>query len=143
MNGEKGHRFTFAALDKKKGIELPPATGEEFPLPTWYRAVREIPLDELSIEDICKACRQQIHLDHVVPLALKLLESDPLSGEMYDGELLVSLKSIPVEYWSRNKTEKVTLESIIVTRLRQEELTNDVREDVRELVSKLASCRTR
>jgi CDI immunity proteins len=76
-------------LDTEKGIpESPPVTADEYPLPAWYRAVRDIPLRELSVEDLSKANRQQIHPDHIVPTMLELLQTNPLAGEMYDGSFL-------------------------------------------------------
>jgi hypothetical protein len=130
--------LTFAILDSEKGIpELPPATGQEYPLPTWYRAVREIPIEELEPEDICKACRQQIHIGHVVPIALRVLQSEPLAGEMYDGELLASLKSIPPDYWPAHKPEATVLRAICEGVRGVVNLSDDVRQDVAELLTRV------
>jgi len=137
MDDKKESCLTFALLDRKKGLsELPRATGEEYPLPAWYRAVREIPLDELSVEDICKACRQQIHTDYVVPIALRILESDPSAGEMYDGELLVSMKSVPPAYWS-DKAASFRLKAIVERTLQLASTTGDIRNDANELLSRI------
>ncbi len=82
-------RVSFARLVKEKGFPEPAqASGDDFPLPAWYRSIRDVPLDELRIEDISKALRQNIHLEQVIPLALKRLQMEPLAGEMYQGELL-------------------------------------------------------
>jgi hypothetical protein len=137
MNGEKHNPLTFAILDREKGIsELPPATSEEYPLPAWYRAVREIPLEELSVEDICKACRQQIHLEQVVPMALRILQSNPVAGEMYDGELLVSLKSVPIGYWLKCSEDATTLKEIVEKALALDATSDDVRQDAKEVLNK-------
>ncbi|MCS7062619.1 MAG: contact-dependent growth inhibition system immunity protein [Methylacidiphilales bacterium] len=137
MNAGAHHRLTFATLDRLKGIpDPPPATGDEYPLPAWYRAVRETPLEELGVEDICKACRQQIHLDHVVPLALRLLRSEPLAGEMYDGELLASLKSVPSDYWLTHAAEAAMLRSVCEKVRNNDNIPNDVRQDVAELLTR-------
>jgi hypothetical protein len=132
-------RLTFALLDRARRIAEPgPASGEEYPLEAWYRSVRDLPLDELTTEDLSRALRQNIHLDHIVPLALKILGAEPLAGEMYDGELLVSLKAVPPRYWSRHEDERRSLRSSIEAALRMEEATEDVRTDARELL-KLAA----
>jgi len=137
MNGGQHRRLSFAILDREKGVpELPPATGEEYPLPAWYRAIRETPLEELTVEDIAKACRQQIHVEHVVPIALRLLQSEPLAGEMYDGELLVSIKSVPTDFWSAHKTEAAALKSICDELSKREGLSADLLQDVAELLTK-------
>ncbi len=130
--------ITFALLDKEKGIPDPaPVVGEEYPLPAWYRSVRNVPLEQLTVEDISKACRQGIHLKQVVPLALKALGANPLEGEMYDGELLVSLKAVGRDYWSINTEDRASclaiLESSIV------DFPEDVAEDANELLSNVVA----
>jgi len=137
MNAGTHHQLTFATLDRQKGIpDLPPVTGEEYPLPAWYRAVRETPLEELGVEDICKACRQQIHLEHVVPLTLRLLQSEPLAGEMYDGELLASLKSVPSDYWPTHVAEAAMLKSVCEEVRKNDTIPDEVRQDVVELLTR-------
>ena len=130
-------RVSFASLDREKGLwELPAPAGEEYPLPAWYRAVYNTPLDELGVEDICKACRQQIHLEQTVPMAVDLLRADPLAGEMFDGELLVAMKSVPHDYWVRNEAQLQAMKSVAESALRQEAITPDVREDAQDLLKK-------
>jgi len=130
--------LTFATLDCLQGIPGPALpTEEEFPLPAWYRSVRGTPLGELGVEDLSKAIRQNIHLEQVVPLALQRLESEPLAGEMYDGELLASLKSVPPEYWPRHEAERLYVKSVVGSVLRQSSVTRDVRGDAEELLRKV------
>jgi len=127
-------QITFAQLDKANGIpELPPATDEEYPLPAWYRAVRETPLSELSLEDLCRACRQKIYPEYIVPLAVRHLKADPCAGEMYGGELLVALKSVPSNYWEEHPEDRTTVRRIIEQSL--SDLDEDVRQDALELLS--------
>ena len=138
MNEKASQRLTFAILDRQKGyVKLQPATEEEYPLPAWYRAVCETPLDDLGLEDICKACRQQIHLEHVVPLALRILKTEPLAGEMYDGELLVSMKSVPSDYWPAHRDELLSLKSNIEAVCRSESVGDDLRRSMQELLARV------
>jgi hypothetical protein len=135
MRKATSNRISFAVLDKEKGLSvLPAASEEEYPLPAWYRSVREMPIDELTVEDISKAVRQNVHLEHVVPLALRVLESEPLAGELYDGELLVSLKAVPTQYWLQHRDEQRSVKSVIEAALRSGETTEDVRRDAQELL---------
>jgi hypothetical protein len=106
-------------------------------VPAWYRAVHNTPITELGIEDICRACRQKIHLEHTVPRALELLRTDPLAGDMYEGELLVSLKSVPPNYWATNQTERLALRSVAESVLHQDSVPQDVRADAEELLRKV------
>ena len=115
-------------------FQSPAQSGGEYPLAAWYRSVREMPLDELTVEDISKAVQQNLHLEYVVPLALRLLESEPLAGELYDGELLVSLKAVPKRYRSQHRNEQPSLKSVVEAALQSEETTEDVRRDAQELL---------
>ncbi len=127
-------KTTFAALDRQKGIPEPPETvAEEYPLPAWYRAVRETTLNRLSLEDISKALRQRIHPEVVVPLALHLLTSNPLAGELYDGELLASFKGVTPDYWPAHSRDAATLVEVVERLVQDSELDDDIRRDADEL----------
>jgi hypothetical protein len=135
---DKSRQLTFAILDKEKGIsELPSVSGEEFPLPAWYRSIREVPLEKLSLEDVCKACRQKIHLEYIIPLSLEILESEPLAGEIYEGELLVSLKSAPKEYWLKHTDQANSLSILIKKIVKSVTTPRDICEDAKELLERV------
>lgn len=64
-------------------------------------ALRAIPISELTPENLRMLIGQNIGLDYLVPLALNILEDNPLvSGDMYAGDLLASILRIPKEFWS-------------------------------------------
>ena len=66
-------------------------------------ALRKIPIEKLSVEDLRFLIGQKIGLRFLVPLALELLESNPLTaGEIYKGDLLVSVSATPEEFWAEN-----------------------------------------
>jgi hypothetical protein len=138
MNEQRCSQTTFAAFDREKGIpELPLPAGEEFPLEAWYRTVYHTPVDELSVEDIAKALRQQIHPEHVVPIALRILKSDPQAGEMFDGEVLVSLKSIAYDYWLIHPEDGAAVGAVIEGLLQDSAIADDVRRDADEVLAKV------
>ena len=123
---------TFAALDRAKGIApLPEEHGEEMPLPAWYRSVYQTPLDQLTIEDLSKAGRQSLHFEQVVPIIIARLGADPLAGEMFDGELLASLRSVGADYWKAHRSQAVALKAIIDAAWSN--LPDDVRADAQEI----------
>ena len=72
---------------------------DDSPLGKWYRSVQDTPISEFTDEDLSRACRQELFLNHIVPLAIVRLEEEPLVGEMYEGEMFVAMKSIPILYW--------------------------------------------
>ncbi len=55
---------------------------------------------------------------------------------MYDGELLVSLKSVPLAYWSKHETELASLKPVIEAVLKAEAISDNVRQDLQELLRK-------
>jgi len=130
--------MTFSLLDREKGItELPPVTDEEYPLPAWYCSVRDVALEDLTLGDIAKACRQQIHLDYTVPIALIRLTTDPFGGEIYEGELLASMKSVPREYWAGHLDDGDVLMSCLRKVLKTEHTSEEVRQDAEDIMKKL------
>ena len=115
MNEEPIHSITFEEIERRKGFSgpLPKTSGDEYPLPAWYRSVRSKPLYEFTIEDLCRSCRENIHLEHIVPLCLSKLAREPMAGELYDGELPVALRSVPTSYWASNSDQRTLLVKII------------------------------
>jgi CDI immunity proteins len=129
------NNVTFAALDKRKGVPaLEPTDDQEFPLPAWYRSVYNIPIEQLGIEDLAKACRQNIHLEEVVPIIADRLKDDPYAGEMYEGELLVSLKSVPKDFWSAKSAAVQTLSGVCSMVAEDCDAPRELREDAAELL---------
>lgn len=83
-------------------------TLEELVGPTWadpdypsamvqrVRALGSVPVGQFSAEDLRLVIGQQRGLRYLVPVALDLLEEDPLrSGNLYPGDLLLALTRVP------------------------------------------------
>lgn len=87
--------MTFADLEADP-YEL---RGDPSALELWYHAVRERDISLLSNLDLARSCRQQLWLDHVVPVMVDRLHQEPLAGDLYDGELLVALREVPEAFW--------------------------------------------
>jgi hypothetical protein len=92
---------TFRKLDGNVHLDEPKSALEE-----WYNHVRDVPLENLGVGVLARACRQNIFPPAVVPICLLRLEEDPLAGDLYDGELLLALKGLPREYWVLHSQEK-------------------------------------
>ena len=71
-------------------------------LTEWYLSVRDINLSQLGVGDICRALRQNLFVSEVLPFAVALLNYDVLTGERYDGELIVALSGLSSKYWQEN-----------------------------------------
>ncbi|WP_139214599.1 contact-dependent growth inhibition system immunity protein [Pseudomonas graminis] len=76
--------------------------GKSSPLTEWYLSVRDINLSQLGVGDICRALRQNLFVSEVLPFAVALLNDDVLTGERYDGELIVALSGLSSKYWQEN-----------------------------------------
>ena len=105
-------------------------------LDEWYKGVRDTPISELDDGDLSRACRQMLYLSHVVPAAVKRLLSEPLAGDMYDGELLVAMKSIPIDYWQTDRASAEVLANVVEEAKRLSE-DNDIVSDADELAGRL------
>ena len=125
--------MTFRALDEAAGVIWTTEASEAaLPLPQWYVCVRDTPIHELSVRDLCIACRQSIHLDEVVPAALNRLAEDPLAGHKYDGELLAAMRSIEPRFWNSHREDARRLRSIFVEAMGR--MDEDQRQDAVALV---------
>ncbi len=103
---------TFRTME---GLVSPKQEGSfpESPLAIWYESVRDRPVSEFTVADLCRACRQQLYPEHVIPVVLERLRQDPFAGEKYDGELIAGLTTIPGEFWSSNPNLASDLASIL------------------------------
>ncbi len=73
-------------------------------------------LKELTIEEIRTLLDQFIGLKYIVPMALSLLEDDPLCyGDLYRGDLLVAVLNVHRNYWLCNPGENNRLVEIRIT----------------------------
>jgi hypothetical protein len=98
-------------------------------LDDWYRSIRDIPLSDLSAADVARSCRQALFPDHVVPLAIRHLRENPLVGDLYDGELLVSLRNVDETFWRRREDLRREL-SKILARLEMIDLDDETAADI-------------
>lgn len=73
--------------------------------------LRKKPIGDYSIEDLRIMIGQHIGIQFLVPLAIKTLESNPLSeGDCYPGDLLNSVLHLPHEYWLEHPDQRRRVE---------------------------------
>ncbi|HEK1688668.1 TPA: hypothetical protein SMR42_005075 [Pseudomonas putida] len=107
-------------------------------LTEWYLLVRDTPLDHLGVGDVCRAIRQNLFVNELLPFAVILLHDDVLAGERYDGELLAALASVSTECWrgSTSAAKKAACALVDVKSLSQDpELLKDASTLMRALGS--------
>ncbi|MES4611346.1 MAG: contact-dependent growth inhibition system immunity protein [Ewingella sp.] len=78
-------------------INVAKESSQQSPLELWFERIIDIPIEELAVEDVCRALRQELCVDHLMPRVLDILTEDPLAGEYYDGELIAALSTIKRE----------------------------------------------
>ena len=94
-------------LDRTRTLDEldPPAWGEpdfHSHLVRTCHALRRKPIGEFSVEDLRIMIGQQIGLPWLVPMALEVLEHDPLAeGDYYPGDLLHNVLTVEPAFWSR------------------------------------------
>lgn len=61
--------------------------------------LRHVPLKDFTDGDLGRLIGQKISLDFLVPLALMRLSADPFAGDLYNGDILERLISLPADFW--------------------------------------------
>jgi hypothetical protein len=78
-------------LDQLEGVVWGEPTFDSYLVTTCHR-LRTKPVDEFSVEDLRIMIGQKIGLTHLVPLAVAVLEREPLAeGDFYRGDLLANV----------------------------------------------------
>jgi len=77
--------------------------------------LRRKPVGALDVEDLRVLIGQQVGVAVLVPLALEVLERDPLAeGDYYPGDLLSAvLRGVPAEYWAGHPAERERLAGVV------------------------------
>lgn len=71
---------------------------ESYLVMTCHRLWKK-PIDNFSVEDLRIMIGQNLGLEHLVPIALKVLREDPLAeGDFFPGDLLSNVISCDEEY---------------------------------------------
>lgn len=104
------------------------------PLDDWFYQIIDVPISNLSIEDICRAIRQKLFLETLLLNACNILRSAPLAGEYYDGELIAAIASLSRIDINEN-IESINEIKKILMPLNLSELSKDLQQDVLKIMS--------
>jgi hypothetical protein len=114
-------------LDEVDGAwgDAPDATG----LILRCYALRRKPLEDLTVEDLRLGIGQEIALRHLMPLAIRVLELNPLAeGDMYQGDLLNAVLNVGADFWEANQSLKSEVAHLV-------DRVDDVDEDLQEAIA--------
>ncbi len=75
-------------------------------LESWYRDNRLKPFDQFTSWDVSRAITQRICFEQLIPIAIKLLQANPMAGEWYEGDLIDSMRKVPVSYWQAHSDQR-------------------------------------
>lgn len=91
------------AIYKIKNLDLS-KINKNSSLDKWFYEMIQKNVDGLTLKDISRMLRQEIYLDIALPVAYKMVLSDPFCGEMYVGEMIELLTRVYISY--PNEREK-------------------------------------
>ncbi|MGL6334146.1 contact-dependent growth inhibition system immunity protein [Aeromonas jandaei] len=98
-------------------------------LELWFERVIDIPFEELSVEDICRAIRQKLCIEQLIPRILEVLADDPLAGEYYDGELISALSTIKIEDLKKQRDSFIKIKEII-NKIDVSDINDDLKKEI-------------
>ena len=96
------------------------ASAPKTALTDWFERMLDSPFERFSVEDLARSCRQNICPEQIVPIALQVLQNNILAGELYEGELLLSLIHIPDSFWKNHKRLCLSIVSLVASSNRLE-----------------------
>ena len=102
---------------------------QQSPLELWFEHIIDVPIEELSVEDLCRAIRQELCVDQLMPRVLEVLAEEPLACEYYDGELIAALSTIKEKDLKDQKGTFIQIRQLI-NQLPPSEINDDLRKDI-------------
>lgn len=102
---------------------------QQSPLELWFERIVDVPIEKLTVEDLCRAIRQKLCIDQLMPRVLEVLTEEPLAGEYYDGELIAALSTIKGEDLKDQKSTFIQIREII-NQLAPSSINNELRKDI-------------
>ncbi|UWX92726.1 contact-dependent growth inhibition system immunity protein [Enterobacter mori] len=102
---------------------------QQSPLELWFERIIDVPIEELTVEDLCRAIRQKLCIDQLMPRVLEVLTEEPLAGDYYDGELITALSTIKAEDLRGQKNTFTQIRQLI-NQLSPSDINDDLRKDI-------------
>ena len=110
-------------------INVTKEPGQQSPLELWFERIIDVPIEELTVEDLCRAIRQKLCIDQLMPRVLEVLTEEPLAGDYYDGELITALSTIKAEDLRGQKNTFTQIRQLI-NQLSPSDINDDLRKDI-------------
>lgn len=110
-------------------INVAKEASQQSPLEQWFERVIDVPIEDLAVEDLCRAIRQEVCIDQLMPKVLDVLTEDPLAGEYYDGELIAALSTIKGGALKEQKSSFIQIKQVI-NQLDPSDVNDDLKKDI-------------
>ena len=67
-------------------------------LDEWFNSIMNKEVDQLTVADVCRMLRQKICSVVAIGKAIEFLDKDPFIGELYEGQLMLTLYNAKEKY---------------------------------------------
>lgn len=75
---------------------------------------RKISISKLTVEQLRLLISQKIGVKYLIGIAIEKLNRDILSGgDLYEGDLLMAVSNLTLDFWSIHRTEYQSLKKIV------------------------------
>lgn len=119
--------ITFRKLIGKINVRKEP--DQQSPLELWFERIIDVPIEELMVEDLCRAIRQKLCIDQLMPRVLEVLTEEPLAGEYYDGELIAALSTIKENDLKDQKSTFIKIKQLL-NQLASSDISDVLKKDI-------------
>lgn len=119
--------ITFRKLIGNINIAKEPS--QQSSLEQWFERVIDVPIEDLTVEDLCRAIRREVCIDQLMPKVLDVLTEDPLAGEYYDGELIAALSTIKGGDLKEQKSSFIQIKQVI-NQLDSSDVNDDLKKEI-------------
>lgn len=83
-----------------------PQSDPETHMATLTQPIRSKPLEDFTVGDLRVMIGRQLSLRTLVPIAIEVLEENPLAeGDFYPGDLLQAVLEVDKQYWRSNRDQ--------------------------------------
>ncbi|WP_342322977.1 contact-dependent growth inhibition system immunity protein [Kosakonia sp. BYX6] len=119
--------MTFRKLIGNINVTKEPS--QQSSLEQWFERIIDIPIEELTVEDLCRAIRQELCIAQLMPRVLEVMIDDPLAGEYYDGELIAALSTIKESDLKDQRNTFIQIQQVI-NQLSSSDVNDDLKKDI-------------
>lgn len=78
--------------------DLIPDVDTQNSLDEWFNSIMNKEVEELTVADVCRMLRQRICSVVAIGKAIDFLDEDPFIGELYEGQLMLTLYNAKEKY---------------------------------------------